>query len=291
VRATTRRRLVAGSALLACVGGVALIVGSGGGSSAGRRGEGPQTSASTTAAGSQAEFPAGWRAHRGPVPILEYHAIQPPVASSAYPELFVPQADFEAQMSWLSDHDYEAVTLIQVEDAWDGNGKLPPKPVVVSFDDGYLSQYVGALPIMQKLNWPGVLNLKAANSDLPDADAQKMIDDGWELASHTINHLDLTTLDTAQLQHEVGDSRRILERRFGVDVPNFCYPAGHYDQAAIAALKSAGYRGATTEIPGLSDRANPYTLARLEIELSDGLDGFVQKLRGAAPQPPAPAVG
>src|SRR5262249_49937885 len=79
-----------------------------------------------------------------------------------------------------------------------------------------------------------------------------------------------------------------LERRFGVKVVNFCYPAGHYDQAAIAELRRAGYRGATTELPGLADRANPYTLARLEITGSDGLSGFADKVSTAQPQGPAP---
>ena len=51
------------------------------------------------------------------------------------------------------------------------------------------------------------------------------------VASHTINHLDVTTLDSATLHHELADSKRTLESRFGVKIQNFCYPAGHYDQA------------------------------------------------------------
>jgi peptidoglycan/xylan/chitin deacetylase (PgdA/CDA1 family) len=115
-----------------------------------------------------------------------------------------------------------------------------------------------------------------------------MIDSGWELASHTVNHTDVTTLDAASLEHEIAGSKRELEQRFGVGVENFCYPSGHYDQAAIAELKRAGYRGATTEIPGLADRQNPYTHARLEIQMSDRLPGFVQKLQSARPQGQAP---
>ena len=53
-----------------------------------------------------------------------------------------------------------------------------------------------------------------------------MIDAGWELAAHTIHHLDLTTLDAAQLKEEVAGSRAILRREYGVPVENFCYPAG-----------------------------------------------------------------
>ena len=99
--------------------------------------------------------PADWGPHTGPVPILEYHPIQPPLPGAAYPQLFVPQADFTAQMDWLDAHGYEGVTLDQVENAWYEGGELPPKPVVITFDDGYRSQYVAAFPVLQRLGWPG----------------------------------------------------------------------------------------------------------------------------------------
>ena len=173
------------------------------------------------------------------------------------------------------------MTLDQVEDAWYENGELPPKPIVVSFDDGYLSQYVAAFPVLQKLDWPGVLNLMAQGSDLPDDDVQKMLDAGWELASHTTTHVDLTTLDSTTLEREVAGSRRILEHRFGVPVDNFCYPSGRYDDTVISAVHGRGYVGAQTEIPGLADAAHPYVLDRIEILLYDGLAGFVSKLQAA----------
>jgi peptidoglycan/xylan/chitin deacetylase (PgdA/CDA1 family) len=282
-RRRRRRRWLVLAAFLAVVGAAAALIATGlnGGSSskpAETQASQPTTAAQQTTPGS---YPADWQPHTGPVPILEYHAIQPPVAGSAYPQLFVPQADFQHQMQWLADHGFEAVTLDQVEDAWYKDGELPPQPIVVSFDDGYLSQYVAAFPMMQKLDWPGVLDLKAEGSDLPDEDAQKMVNAGWELASHTITHVDLTTVDATTLQREVAGSRRILEHRFGVNVDNFCYPAGRYDDTVVAAVHGAGYRGATTEIPGLASATHPYVLDRIEIELDDGLDGFVSKLKSA----------
>jgi peptidoglycan/xylan/chitin deacetylase (PgdA/CDA1 family) len=291
--ARRRRRVVAVIAFFATVGAtVAVIVlaTTGGGGSSSSTAPGSGQSAASGAGGSAARFPPSWRPYRGPVPILEYHAIQPPVAGTAYPELFVPQAAFEQQMAWLHGHGYEAVTLRQVENAWHGHGELPPKPVVVTFDDGYRSQYVAGFLVLERYRWPGVIDLIAGpqGDDLPTADVRKMLRAGWELASHTVSHADVSTLDASQLATEIAGSKRMLTRRFGVTVTDFCYPAGHYDQSAIAELRRAGYRGATTELPGLADRQNPYTLARLEITNSDGISGFVHKLASARPQGPAP---
>ena len=58
----------------------------------------------------------------------------------------------------------------------------------------------------------------------------------------------------------------------------FCYPSGRYDDAAVAAVKAAGYRGATTTRFGLAKRAEPFTLARVRINGSDGVSGPVRKL-------------
>ena len=57
-------------------------------------------------------------------------------------------------MDWLEEHGYEAVTLEQVEDAWYHGGTLPPKPVVLSFDDGYRPQFTYALPELRRTAGP-----------------------------------------------------------------------------------------------------------------------------------------
>jgi peptidoglycan/xylan/chitin deacetylase (PgdA/CDA1 family) len=281
-----RRRLAALAALAVIGAVVAVAIVSLSGNDTGGNASKAEPAKGGGDQGSQANattYPPDWAPYTGPVPIIEYHAIQPPVAGAAYPQLFVPQADFVEQMKWLDEHGYEAVTLDQVEDAWYTGGELPPKPVVLTFDDGYLSQYVAAFPALEHFHWPGVLNLVAEGADIPAEDVQKMLDANppWELASHTITHADLTTLSSADLKHEVAGSRKILQHRFGVPVDNFCYPAGQYNDAVIAAVKAAGYRGATSEVPGLATSKDPYVLSRIEILLDDGLDGFVSKLKAA----------
>jgi peptidoglycan/xylan/chitin deacetylase (PgdA/CDA1 family) len=219
-----------------------------------------------------------WEPHTGPVPILEYHVLGEAPADAPYPELYVERPDFRHQLEWLDEHGYEAVTLEQVEEAWYGGGTLPPKPVVLSFDDGYRPQFTFALPQLRKHGWAGVLNLKAEGSDLYESNVKAMIAAGWELAAHTIHHLDLTELGAAQLQEEVAGSRKILQDEFHVAVKNFCYPAGRFDETVIAAVEKAGYVGATTEIPGYAEGDAPYELARFEILGSSGVTGMAEDL-------------
>lgn len=219
-----------------------------------------------------------WKPYTDPVPILEYHVLGAAPADAPYPELYVTRPDFDQQMDWLDAHGYEAVTLEAVEEAWYHGGTLPAKPVVLSFDDGYRPQFTFALPALRKHGWPGLLNLKAEGSDLYTSNVEAMIGAGWELAAHTVHHLDLTTLDATQLKEEVSGSREILRRDYGVPVANFCYPAGQFDDTVIAAVKAAGYTGATTEVPGYATRESPDELARFEILGSTGVSGLAEDL-------------
>ena len=212
------------------------------------------------------------------MPILEYHVLGEAPADAPYPELYVERPDFRHQLEWLDDHGYQAVTLEQVEEAWYEGGTLPRKPVVLSFDDGYRPQFTFALPQLRKHGWAGVLNLKAEGSDLYESNVKAMIAAGWELAAHTIHHLDLTELGAEQLQEEVAGSRRLLRDEFGVPVKDFCYPAGEFDETVIAAVEKAGYVGATTEIPGYAESDAPYELARFEILGSTGVEGMSEDL-------------
>jgi peptidoglycan/xylan/chitin deacetylase (PgdA/CDA1 family) len=285
-RRIRRRRIGAAVALLA-VGGVAvaLTVSFGANSPARHRNRTALTGAKrararrqSSASARNARPRADWQPYTGPVPILEYHVLGAAPADAPYPELYVTRPDFHRQMDWLEEHGFEAVTLEAVEDAWYRGGTLPAKPVVISFDDGYRPQFTYALPELRRHGWPGVLNLKAEGSDLYRSNVEAMIDAGWELAAHTINHQDLTTLDAAQLREEVAGSRTILRREYGVAVADFCYPAGRFDDTVIAAVKAAGYTAATTEIPGYASREAPYELARFEILGSSGLSGMAADL-------------
>ena len=218
-----------------------------------------------------------------PIPILMYHVIADPPAGARYPGLYVSGTDFAHQIDWLESHGFHAVTLRDAYLHWRFGRKVPAHPLVLTFDDGYHSQFATAAPILQRHGWVGVLDLEVRNTERPwglsEEQVRLLIGDGWELAAHTLTHPDLTQLPAAELRHEVAGSRAELHATFGVPVDFFCYPAGRYDDMVVAAVESAGYVGATTTAPGLATPADLFRLPRVRVNRSDGVDGLVAKLR------------
>ncbi|MBJ7457795.1 MAG: polysaccharide deacetylase family protein [Thermoleophilaceae bacterium] len=225
--------------------------------------------------------------HDDPVPILMYHVTKAaPPAGTPYPELWVSPADFKGQMNWLADNGYTGITMAQLFNYWDDGFKLPEKPVVISFDDGYPSHAKTARPVLAGHKWPGVLFLKLGNVNNPESGlsashVKSLLASGWELGSHTIDHSDLTTLSASELEVEVADSKEQISDKFGVPIEFFCYPAGKFDATVVAAVEAAGYKGATTVLDGLATPDKPYELKRIRINGNDGVDGFASKLRAA----------
>jgi len=211
-----------------------------------------------------------------------YHVIADPRAGAPYPELYVRATDFTGQMRWLGRHGYQPVTLRAVWDHWHRGAPLPERPIVVSFDDGYRSIARAAPPPLRERGWPGVLNLTVKNLNRPgglsDRQVRRLIAAGWEIDAHSLTHPDLTGLDRRELEHEVFGSRDELQRRFGVAVDFFCYPSGRYDARVIAAVRRAGFLGATTTIDGLAAPDRPYELRRVRVSRSDGVQGLAAKL-------------
>jgi peptidoglycan/xylan/chitin deacetylase (PgdA/CDA1 family) len=212
---------------------------------------------------------SGAAARRRAVPILMYHVLDSPPPGAAYPQLWVSPAAFSAQVRALALAGYHAVTLRQVFGAWRNGSPLPVKPVVLSFDDGYQSQGVVAGRVLKAAGWPGVLNLAIRNAGpggITVARLHRLVRDGWEIDSHTVNHVDLTTLDAAGMRAELVGSRDWIRRRLGVSPEFFCYPAGRFDAAVVTAVQAAGYRGATTELDGVAGAPdNPYELPRVRV--------------------------
>ncbi|HWE09153.1 MAG TPA: polysaccharide deacetylase family protein [Solirubrobacteraceae bacterium] len=275
-RLLVRRERLAALGSLALVATVVLVLvvaaipGSGPGRSAQRSvGSARRATVTTTASSS----PATGQAVITSVPILVYHVINaPPPQSAANPALYVPADEFTSQMDALKAAGWHAVTLNQLQAYWTRGGSLGAgKPIVLSFDNGYASQYTNALPVLKRLGWVGVENLQLsglppAEGGLTDAQIRGLVAAGWELDTQGAGHADLITLDTAQLSTEIATARQTLRSRYGVPANWFSYPSGHYNATVTAAVRAAGFVGATTVNPGwASSQQDRFRLPRLPV--------------------------
>src|ERR1700733_13460791 len=93
-----------------------------------------------------------------------------------------------------------------------------------------------------------------------------MVKAGWELDTQGVSHADLVELSGSDLTAQVAGARHTIQQRFHVPVNWFCYPSGQYDATVIDMVKSAGFKGSTTVVPGWASRtSDPYELPRLRI--------------------------
>jgi peptidoglycan/xylan/chitin deacetylase (PgdA/CDA1 family) len=219
--------------------------------------------------------------HARGVPILMYHVIGNPRPGTPFQQLWVSPGDLARQMRYLDRHGYEVVSLQDVRDYWHG-GPLPRRPVVVSFDDGFASDYTSALPTLARHGWAGTLNLAVSHYRQRGGLSRRMIAAliraGWEIDCHSRTHPALTTLSPQRLAREVQGARRFMRATFHVPVNFFAYPAGAFDSAVISAVRRAGFEGATTTQYGLARPQEPFTLDRIGILRSDGVRGLAAKL-------------
>ena len=296
-RAVRRRRRVAGLVIVALVAAVAgAIVGLQSHKAPAAPPKPPAKARTVTVARSHAPVErclAPYRVERAP--ILEYHVIAPAPAGAPFPLLYVAPTLFAAQMRALAAAGYHAVTLDQLWANWHQHKRLPcGKPIVVSFDNGYETQFQYGEPALAKLGWVGVENLQLfgldwANGGISHHEIRELIGDGWELDTQGWNHSDMVTQSTSGLRLQILDARHLLKKWFHQPVNWFCYPSGQYDPTVIAALKAAGFRGSTTEFWGFAGpQDDPYALPRMEVQPTQSPSALVADVAGMAADPPPP---
>jgi len=230
-----------------------------------------------------------------PVPILMYHVINPPIPGAPYPGLYVPAGEFAAQMQALKAAGWHAVTLDQLKAYWSRGVPLPPgKPIVLTFDNGYQSQYTNALPVLKHMGWVGnemmqLSGLPPSQGGLSDAQVRGLVSAGWEIDTQGMSHADLIALPASELHYQVFTARQLLRQRYGVTADWFAYPSGHYNANVIATLKAAGFVGSTTVVPGwASPGDDPFRLPRLRVlggTSPSALLAQIASSQGAGPPP------
>lgn len=272
-------RLIAAAALLVgavIVVVVLIVVGGQGGDDGGGGGAATEQRSPQAAHASQAELPViakvrnaepqpEWRPHRGPVPILRYDAVGEPEPGETFPELFVPPADFEAQLDWLEARGYEAVGLETVQEAWSSGGTLPAKPIVLSFDGITGDLLKVAVPELSRRGWPGVLVIDADAPPPPTASVARLIALGWNIQPSG---------------RDPGAARRFVKSHFPAAAKNFAFPPAGSPGPQAAAVKEAGFSGATvTTGGGYAEASHPFGMPRITIFGLSKIDGFAEAIR------------
>ena len=214
------------------------------------------------------------------VPILLYHHIDDSNPVSQY---YVSPDVFDEQLKLLSDWGCITITTDLLVKAITDGAQLPACTFIITFDDGNLDNYTNAYPIMKKYGFIGVLyvveNYIDADSYMTSGQIHELLAAGWELGSHTMNHVDLVTAQPEQRLYEINNSKRSLEQKFGVSVITLSYPFGEYDGGVMDAVYSSGYIAAMG-LGSSSSQSNfeLYGLHRRAVRGGMALDNFAALL-------------
>jgi len=184
------------------------------------------------------------------VPILVYHNVQPASDGGRVrsAELTMRPEVFAAQMQYLKDNRIPVVSLGALVDALHGKGTLPPRAVVITFDDGRVNQYVNALPVLRKHGFtatffPFTHAMDRNSRYFTWAQLREMQQMGMTIGSHTSLHVRVDRMkDAKMMDTEVRGSREALQKHLGGDIAFFSYPFGALAAAGDSAVRAAGFR-------------------------------------------------
>jgi peptidoglycan/xylan/chitin deacetylase (PgdA/CDA1 family) len=225
------------------------------------------------------------------LPILMYHYVRTP--PSAYSDLMgyklsVSPEDFTTQMDWLAANRYQPVDFNDVRAYFAGAAPLPSNPVVITFDDGYRDLYSAAFPILAAHNFKAVAYIVSSFVGQPRYVSKDQILEmdrsGIQIASHTVDHVNLARASFGSTMYQLTESKRWLEELLGHPVVDFAYPSGQASAPVVSALGMAGYDTAVTEqtsvTHSLSDR---YMWTRVRVGGGESMPAFIASLGTSMP--------
>ena len=184
------------------------------------------------------------------VPILVFHSFGPKPAKSETKMTLhyrITPTIFEEQMKYLSDNHYTPISLNTFVNNLKSNTAMPAKPVVLTFDDGWNSQYKYAVPVLEKYNFPAtffVISEYRAGAYMTWDNLKDLVAHGFEIGSHTETHPKLPELNKKDLKKEIEKSKKKLEDKLGIKVTTLAYPYYMHNKSVRGMVKSAGYLGA-----------------------------------------------
>lgn len=218
--------------------------------------------------------------------VLMYHKVNDRPGNP----MSVPPALFADQLAQLGELGYGVVTLEAVLDHFHGRQQLPPRAVLLTFDDGYRDNLEHALPALEAHGYGAVVFVPTGfvgetrplphdegpaargiqNPALDWGELRELERVGMRIESHGISHRPLSGLAPAEAEHEIVESKRRLEEQLGRAVEAFAFVKGsaaHFGEVHVEMLRSAGYRlGFTTRSGANGPQANPLRLRRYNVE-------------------------
>lgn len=183
------------------------------------------------------------------IPVLLYHDLQHEYEPHRAVITVTPER-FDEHISALLNNGYTPVSFEDVYNASLGNYTLPAKPVIVSFDDGYLTNYTYAFPIIQKYGIKSTIFVvtetvgqTVGNPHFTWEQAKTMQKSGLvSIQSHTFSHNDMQTLDNFQIERELRLSKYLVEKNLGTKCDILAFPFGSHNQQIVDCAKKAGYK-------------------------------------------------
>jgi peptidoglycan/xylan/chitin deacetylase (PgdA/CDA1 family) len=212
-----------------------------------------------------------------------YHQVGEPSPMVRHPSNFVRPADLEAQVVALDRAGYEPITLPQWIAARDGRAQLPPRPIVLTFDDGYQTFADLAWPILARHGWTAtvfVVSGRVGGTNDWDADEVRMplldaatlrelITAGATVGAHSETHRPLARIARADAVVELQQSRRTLETLLGQPVTTMAWPYNNQRRAVRGLAREAGYVAAVRGRGRVNTRfTDPLALYRIKADLT-----------------------
>ncbi|NEV60632.1 polysaccharide deacetylase family protein [Thiorhodococcus minor] len=240
------------------------------------------------------------------ISILMYHQVGEFAPMKAHRANYCDHRRFAAQMALLDRFGYRVLPLDGALACLRGERPIPPKAVVLTFDDAYDNFADYALPVLQRhgfsatlyaisnwlgrrAEWFGKDPGRPIPSLMSGARLREMRAAGITIGSHSVNHVKLGEVDAATKRRELRDSKAALEDALGEAVEHLCYPFGSFDAETVGLAAEAGYLSATTCLRGPASPADhPLILPRKAISYGDDLLGVWWKL--AVKNAPKPAL-
>lgn len=198
------------------------------------------------------------------VPILMYHEVAD--KTWGIENLFIKPSEFEKQLKYLKENDYETITFEDFDDI----GKYK-KPIMLTFDDGYVGNYTNMFPILKKYNMKATIfvisNMLYSKKYLSAAQIKEMSDSGLvSIQSHTKTHAELKNSKVGKaLTAELADSKKTIAAITNKEPIVLAYPNGTYNTNIIPEIKKY-YKYALKKNGGIFQCGDDlYTIKRMAV--------------------------